>query len=70
MGDILGLLIESSYALGDLHKARGILEQLKSRLSNGFNIEYYIDGDILRALSDSKDNTENQEGFIDEDIDQ
>jgi intraflagellar transport protein 140 len=70
MGDILGLLIESSYAVGDLEKARGILKQLKARLSTGFNIEYYIDGDILRALSDSTDNSEIQEGFIDEDIDQ
>lgn len=67
MGDILGLLIEASYAQGDFEKARGILGQLRKRLVPGFSVEYYVDGETLKALN-GLDEQGPEEEFIEEEF--
>ncbi|KAJ3325252.1 hypothetical protein HDV06_005009 [Boothiomyces sp. JEL0866] len=50
IGDIFGLLIETSYSHGDLKKAGELLHRLKMRLSSNMNVEYYVDPLIVKAL--------------------
>ncbi|KAJ3271511.1 hypothetical protein HDV01_006562 [Terramyces sp. JEL0728] len=51
IGDIFGLLIETSYNHGDLKKAAELLHRLKMRLSSNINVEYYVDSNIVKALA-------------------
>ncbi|RKO88630.1 hypothetical protein BDK51DRAFT_31391, partial [Blyttiomyces helicus] len=51
-GDIYALMIESHYANGYYEQAYELLQKMKVRVSN-INIEYYIDGRIVQALSKS-----------------
>ncbi|KAJ3262217.1 hypothetical protein HK103_002630 [Boothiomyces macroporosus] len=50
IGDIFGLLIETSYSHGDLKKAAELLHRLRMRLSSNMNVEYYVDPLIVKAL--------------------
>ncbi|KAI8902608.1 hypothetical protein BC833DRAFT_654604 [Globomyces pollinis-pini] len=67
VGDILGLLIETSYANGDLDKAKELLNRLKQRLAGSVNVEYYVDAQICKLLSPPQDT--NIEESIEENFD-